>query len=102
MNIFMKRALAVFVSFCALAATAGGVYTGDPAHVPACATTPLKYPGTVTFNYDLGGLGTRTNAAAAAIVNSALSTWTNVSTATITLSRGADLPVNVTTANYTT
>jgi len=100
MKIFIKRVLAALVSFCAVAASAGGVYTGD--QVPACVTTALKYPGTVTFNYDLGGLGSRTNATAATIVNTALATWTNVSTATITLSRGADLPVNVTNANYTT
>ena len=101
MRALVQRAFAALMCVCAIAANAGGVYTGDPVQVPACANTPLKYPGTVTLNYDQGTLGARTNAAAATIVNAAIATWTNVSTATITLVRGGDLPVNVTTSNYT-
>ena len=55
----------------------------------------------VALNYDGGGtLGARSKAQADAIVNAAIAMWTNVPTATITLSRGPDLPVDVTVANY--
>src|SRR6185503_11867610 len=54
------------------------------------------------LRYDQGVLGTRTKAASDALVTNAVSLWTNVSTSTVTLARGADLPVNVTPANFGT
>lgn len=64
--------------------------------------TPTKYPGagTVTLNYDQGTLGSRSKAQADAMVTEAVSLWTNVTTATVTLAHGSDLPVDVTSANY--
>lgn len=64
----------------------------------------VKYPGagTVNLNYDQGPLGTRTKAQADTIVTNAVALWTNVGTATVTIGRGADLPVDVTTANLST
>jgi len=70
-----------------------------------CGTgAPIKFPGTgsVTLNYDLGALGTRSKAQADAIVTNAISVWTNVGTASIVLSRGPDMPEDVTTANLAT
>ena len=95
-NLF-QRSIAIVFAAAALAANAGGPLS------LCSAGSPVKYPGagSVTMNYDLGTLGSRTNAQAAAIVNAALATWTNVSTATITMTRGSNLPVDVTTANYT-
>ena len=63
----------------------------------------LRYsPPTVSLNYDLGTLGGRTKLQADAIVTNAVALWTNVGTATITIGRGSDLPVDVTVANYLT
>jgi hypothetical protein len=73
--------------------------------IDVCNNAPLKYaaPSIVNLNYDGGGtLGTRSKAQADAIVTAAASRWTNVTTATITLGRGADLPLDVTALNYTT
>ncbi|MGE5096466.1 MAG: matrixin family metalloprotease [Betaproteobacteria bacterium] len=86
---------------CALAA--GLAQAGGPLGV--CNSAPLAYaaPGTINLNYDGGGtLGSRSKAQADAIVTAAASRWTNVGTATVTLGRGSDLPVDVTVANYPT
>ena len=98
MKSFFNRAAAFVFAISAFAASAGG-----PLGV-CSAGTQIKYPGagSVTFNYDRGTLGTRSNAAAATIVNNAIAMWNNVATATVTLTRGADLPVDVTTANMNT
>ncbi|CAN5367255.1 hypothetical protein BH11PSE11_BH11PSE11_38280 [soil metagenome] len=76
-------------------------FAGGPLGV--CSGIPLKYPGagTVTLNYDQGTLGPgRSKAQADALVTEAVALWTNVPTATVSLARGADLPVDVTAANY--
>lgn len=62
--------------------------------------SPGKFLGPVALNYDQGNLGSRTNAQAAAIVDNARALWNNVSTATVTINRGADLPADVTAANF--
>ncbi len=82
---------------------AGAAHAGGP--LLLCAPgLYATYPGhTAALNYDGGGtLGTRTKAQADAIVNNAIALWTNVPTATISLTRGADLPVDVTSANVDT
>jgi hypothetical protein len=83
-------------------AGAFSAHAGGP--LGTCYGSPVKYPGTgaVTLRYDLGGLGSRSKAAADALVTNAISFWTNVPTSTVTLARGADLPVDVTTANVNT
>lgn len=80
-----------------------------PAHASGprviCGTgAPIKFPGagSVTLNYDLGALGSRSKSQADAIVTNAISLWTNVGTASIVLSRGPDMPEDVTTANLAT
>ncbi len=97
----MRRVLQAFAATL-LALAAFAAHAGGPLGV--CYGLPVKYPGagSVTLNYDRGTLGSRTNAAAATIVSTSIATWTNVSTATITMSRGTDLPVDVTTANVAT
>jgi len=80
-------------------------YAGGPLSLcNAPSNAPVKYPGNgaVTLNYDLGTLGTRSKVQADAIVTSAVAVWTNVGTATVTLTPGTDLPVDVTVANYST
>ncbi len=79
------------------------VHAGGPTNV--CNNVPVKYAGAgnVGLNYDGGGsLGSRTKAQADGIVTTAISLWTNVNTSTVNVGRGADLPVDVTAANYTT
>jgi hypothetical protein len=95
--LWLTRLAAAFVALAAANAHAGG-----PMWI--CndgAKTPVFYsPATVNLNYDLGNLGPRTKAQADAIVTNSVALWTNVPTATITIGRGADLPVDVTTLNY--
>jgi len=77
-------------------------HAGGPFNV--CHNVPVKYPGAgaVTLNYDQGALGSRTKAQADALITAAISLWPNVPTTSVILARGADLPVDVTTANYAT
>ena len=99
----MKRMRTARFALGGFAFAAALAQAGGPLGV--CNNVPVKYTGAgpVALNYDGGGtLGTRTKAQADAIVTAAASMWTNVPTATITLSRGPDLPVDVTAANYTT
>ncbi len=99
----MNRIASLAVVLFALIAT--GAHAGGPLGVCNDAgRTPIKYSGagTVNLRYDLGPLGTRSKAQADAIVASAVALWTNVGTASITIGRGADLPVDVTTANVNT
>jgi hypothetical protein len=86
----------------ALGVTASIAHAGGPLAICGGAAVTYASPFTVNLNYDQGTLGSRTNAQAAAIVNNAIAMWTNVSTAQITLTRGPDLPVDVTTANINT
>ncbi len=94
---WLTRLAAAFVAL-----AAAGVHAGGPMSIcNDAAKTPISYsPATVNLNYDLGNLGPRTKAQADAIVTNAVALWTNVPTATITIGRGADLPVDVTALNY--
>lgn len=85
-----------------LALVAAGVQAGGPLGIcNDAARTVLAYsPAVVNLNYDQGPLGSRTKDQADAIVTNAVSLWTNVGTATVTIGRGVDLPVDVTSANY--
>lgn len=96
----LARILALATGLLLFASTSA--QAGGPLGV--CLNQPLKYtPGTVTLNYDGGGnLGSRNKAQADAIVTNAVSLWTNVGTSNVTLNRGLDLLVDVTSANYLT
>ncbi|MDP2759323.1 MAG: BACON domain-containing carbohydrate-binding protein, partial [Sideroxyarcus sp.] len=85
-----------------LLSLAGHAHAGGPGNV--CSGVPTKYAGagTITLNYDQSSLGSRSKSQADALVTEAVALWTNVNTSTVTLARGSDLPVNVTTANYST
>ncbi len=99
----MKRAsLMRWLACGGFALVAEVAHAGGPLNV--CYNVPVKYPGagTVTLNYDQGALGSRSKAQADALITAAISLWPNVATTSVTLARGADLPVDVTTANYTT
>ena len=87
---------------CALITFTAFSFAGGPLVV--CYQLPTKYPGagSVSLNYDQGILGSRTKAQADALVTAAISLWTNVATSTVTLSRGPDLSVDVTSNNYST
>ena len=100
----MKRKL-LFQIACAVALTSvfsTRVLAGGPFVVRNGG--PVKYAGAgnIVLNYDQGSLGSRTKAQADAIVTQAVSLWTNVATATVTISRGSDLPVDVNDSNYLT
>jgi len=90
----------------ALVLTVGMVFSaivsaGGPLQVNN-SNQPIVYPAggaNITLNYDQGPLGSRTNAQADALLNTALSLWNNVATSTLTLSQGTDLPGDVTLTN---
>src|SRR5258706_991623 len=91
------RLAAATVAFASTFALAGGPLGVCSDGNPIRYTTPTAAAPTVALNYDGGGtLGARSKAQADAIVTSAVSFWTNVSTTTILLTRGPDLPRNVT------
>ncbi len=98
MNVLARLAAAVVV-LASLGAQAGGPLSicDDAAKTPLVYANPV-----VNLHYDLGNLGLRTKLQADAIVTNAVALWTNVPTATIAIGRGPDLPVDVTSANYTT
>jgi hypothetical protein len=68
------------------------------------ARTPIKYSGAgnIVLNFDQGNLGARSKARADELVENAIAIWGSAPAATVTLTRGADLPVDVTTANLAT
>jgi hypothetical protein len=76
-------------------------YAGGPLAVDG--NTPVHYsPATVTLNFDIGMLGSRTNAQADSLVLQGLALWNNVATSSIILTQGNDLPVDVDGSNYAT
>jgi len=80
------RLAAALLAIAATGAQAGGPLSicNDP------GKTPLAYsPATVSLNYDLGSLGSRSKAQADTIVTNAVALWTNVGTATIAAFIGA-------------
>jgi len=70
----------------ALALVATSAFAGGPLVI--CDGAPVKYPGSVTLNYDLGALGSRTKGQADAIVASSVALWTNVPTSNVVIGRG--------------
>ena len=95
---FARAACALTVAF-----ASAGAFAGGPLGICA-GNQPVKYPGagTVALNYDQGDLGSRLKPAADTLVTSSVALWTNVTTATVSLTRGADLLVDVTLANFAT
>lgn len=68
----------------------------------ANGNTPIRYESPkVTLNFDIGTLGTKTNAEADTLVLTGFELWNNVTTATINLTQGNDLDVDVDSSNYT-
>ena len=102
MNKYLAQ-LSLFVSICLGGATA---FAGGPLNLAGSAGhTPVTYPNggqNITMNLDQGNLGSRTKAQTDALLTQAFGLWNNVSTTTVALNRGADLPVDVTAANYNT
>jgi len=102
----MKKILiqvALFVSLCFAGIS---TFAGGPLNLAGPAgRTPVAYPNggqNIVMNLDQGGLGSRSKAQADAIFNQAFALWNNVSTSSLTLNRGPDLPVDVTAANSST
>jgi len=76
-------------------------YAGGPLAVDG--NTPVHYsPATVKLNFDIGTLGSRTNSQADALVLQAFALWNNVTTSSIALTKGNDMPVDVDGSNYST
>ena len=82
--------------------TGGHVRAGGPLAVEGSSGhSPVHYsPSTITINYDIGMLGSRTNSQADGLVLQAFNLWNNVSTATVQLSQGTDLFADIDSTNY--
>jgi hypothetical protein len=98
---FLRLGLVLFSCLGIATAHAGGPLDlgGAAGHTPVTYTNGGQG---ITINYDQGGLGSRSKAQADALIDQAIGLWNNVPTATVTLTRGADLPIDVTVANYST
>ena len=79
---------------------------------PAQAGTPLavtkngkevawRTGTTITYNVDQGNLGTLNNTQAVALVDELFGIWQSVPSVSLTVQKGAQLPVDVTAANHT-
>ena len=77
---------------------AGGplVLEGPNGHVPATYQDP-----NIVFNFESGPLGSRDNDTADQLVRDALTLWNNISTSTVNLTQGADVPVDIDDTNFT-
>jgi hypothetical protein len=95
----LKLLLSLAVVFFSNAAFAGGplVLEGPAGHTPATYQDP-----NIAFNIESGDLGAiATNAQANQMVLNALNLWNGIANATINLSRGTDIPVDIDHSNFT-
>ena len=98
----------IFLQLCLFVLILGGTnaFAGGPLRLAGpTGKTPVAYPNggqNISMHLDQGSLGSRSKAQADAIFNQAFALWNNVPTASITLLRGPDLPVDVTAANIGT
>jgi len=93
----MKKILLTVLLALPLAAFSGGplVIQGSDGN------TPVTYPNpNVAMNFDLGILGSRTNAEADDLVQQAFDLWNAVPTSTINLVQGVGLTLDIDVTNY--
>ena len=107
-SIWLRRAAVAFAVALSCTAHAGGNLSTCNSSLGGY-TGPVKavvYPGAtpnIALHYDIGTLGARSKAQADAIVDQARAMWNGLSaTSRLTLSRGSDLSVDQTLANYLT
>ena len=102
----MQKILMQFFLLATICGVGVTAFAGGPLDLAGpTGRVPVTYPNggqNVSMNLDQGNLGIRTKAQADTLLMQAFALWNNVPTATVTLNRGADLPVDVTAANYTT
>ncbi len=79
-----------------------GLYAGGPLVLEGPAgNTPATYENqNITFNFDQGKLGTRTNDAADQLVRDAFAMWNNVSKSTANLAQGSDILTDINSSNF--
>ena len=95
------RSIAAAVMAAALGLASSVAHAGGP--LSLFNNQAVVYPGggaALTLRLDLGPLGTRSNAQAVALVQSALAQWNAVTTSTLRVSAGAPLATDYTSANF--
>lgn len=63
----------------------------------------IVYPNggsSITVNYDLGSLGSRSNSETAALLNQARGIWNNIATSTVNIVQGNNISTNITESNF--
>jgi hypothetical protein len=93
----MKQLYSLFALFLSASVMAAGplVLEGPNGHVPA----KYQNPG-IVFNIESGDLGNRDKTAADLLVNEALNIWNTISTSTVIITQGADVPVDINETNF--
>ncbi len=96
----------IFRSFDAILLTVVGLFSVVLAGGPTATRNgaPVRYNNAspITYKTDQGPMGSFTNTVATNLTINSFQTWQNVSTAQISFTNGGQLPVDVTSANYTT
>ena len=94
----LKQLNALLVLCCSTSVMAAGplVLEGPNGHVPAKYQNP-----NIILNIETGTLGSRDNDIADRLVREALAIWNNISTSTINITQGIDVPVDIDETNFT-
>jgi hypothetical protein len=95
----MLKRLTALLALCFSASTmAAGplILEGASGHVPAKYENP-----NIEFNIETGMLGSRTNSEADLLVNNAFNVWNLISTSTINIIAGDDIPEDINASNFT-
>ena len=90
------KALAALCFSAPLMAAGPLVLEGPNGHVPATYQDP-----NIVLNAEIGTLGSRSNDEADQLVRDAIAIWNNVSTSTIFIRMGTDVPVDIDETNFT-
>jgi hypothetical protein len=93
----LKQLYFLFALFLSAPVMAGGplILEGPNGHVPAKYQNPA-----IVFNIESGDLGNRDKTAADLLVNEALNIWNAISTSTVTITQGDDVPVDINETNF--
>src|SRR5262245_22040120 len=97
-----RRARACVVALVAIVVAAGAARAAGPMLVNGAGVPLVWGTSPIPYHPDRGNLGALVNATAVTTIAADFAVWSAVPTASIAFSNGGALPVDVTSANYTT
>lgn len=99
----MKKYLSSFcISMAIVVMISNVLFAGGPLVTRNGVAVKYNNANAITYKTDLGSLGSFSNSVATNLSSNSFLVWQNVATAQITFTNGGQLPVDVTSANYTT